>query len=415
MVKWKSQDKNLKALPKARLKKYNLHWNKISLMETFLISILAFALTAGQLIRIPLGQGGITILDITVFIFSLAALINLKFKTKRPPQHILAAFIFIAVMILSLIFSPLDLNSSEYLTCFFYTLRFLMYIIFGWLIYLDAFNLKKESFRILLISGVSFAVLGLLQFIFFPNLDFLQIAGWDPHYFRTVSTFLDPNFAGSFLVLTLIIILNFRHEPIMTPRVFGLLFFIVYLALLTTFSRSGYLMFLVSGMTFSFFKRSKIYFASTLVLFITLLLGFQIYTQLVTKPRNIDRTQSATSRLDTWQQGLALFQKSPFLGVGFNAYRYALRENRLGDEQFLASHGSSGNDSSLLFVLSTTGILGLLSYLYFLWSLVKSSGMKNVTLIAALIGLFVHSFFANSLFYSPILAWVLLTSLNPKK
>ncbi|MBI2599428.1 O-antigen ligase family protein [Candidatus Daviesbacteria bacterium] len=381
-----------------------------------IVPILAFALTAGQLIRVPLGgQGAITILDITVFLFCMGALINLRFRIKKPPQYILAAVIFIAVAALSLIFTPLKLSRPEYLTSFFYILRFALYIFLGWLLYANAFNLGKGTTKALLISGISFAVLGLLQFIFFPNLDFLQTAGWDPHYFRTVSTFLDPNFAGGFLVLTLIIILSLRNEPIMTPRVFGTLFFIVYLTLLTTFSRSGYLMFLVSGMTLSFFKRSRIYFASTLVLFITLLLGFQIYTQLVTKPLNIDRTQSASSRLDTWQQGLAIFQKSPLLGVGFNAYRYALKEYKLGDEQFLASHGSSGNDSSLLFVLSTTGIAGFLAYLYFLWSLVKSSGGGNIILIVVVAGLLIHSLFANSLFYPPVLAWILIIAAAPKK
>ncbi|MCR4306232.1 MAG: hypothetical protein NUV73_04065, partial [Candidatus Daviesbacteria bacterium] len=253
--------------------------NKVSLMTTLLISILAFAMTAGQLIRIPLGgQGAVTILDITAFLFCLGALFNLRSKLKKPPQHILAAFIFIAIAISSLIFTPLQLTRSEYLTSFFYILRFSLYIIFGWLLFLNAFNLQKKISKILLISGISFAGLGILQFIFFPNLNFLQIAGWDPHYFRTVSTFLDPNFAGSFLVLTLLLLPSLRE--VATTKQSSLIFIFIFAALLTTFSRSSYLMFLFSGLTFAFLKKSKTLAAITLILFVILLTGFQTYTYL---------------------------------------------------------------------------------------------------------------------------------------
>lgn len=166
----------------------------------------------------------------------------------------------------------------------------------------------------------------------------------------------------------------------------------------------------------SFLKKSKILFLASIFLFLGLMLGFQIYTQMVAQPRNIDRAKSATSRLSTWQQGLHLFQKFPILGVGFNAYRYGLKEYNLGDEQFLKSHGSSSNDSSLLYVAATTGIIGLLSFLYFLCSLVYTNySQYRIIILPALLGLLIHSFFANSLFYPPILLWILLISVFSKK
>ena len=386
-------------------------------MSILLISILAFAVASGQLIRIPVGaQGGITILDITVSLLCLGGLLKLKFNLKKPPLQSISAFIFLSLAALSLIFTHLHLTSEEYIMSFSYTVRFFLYVLFAWLVFSSAFgNLKENLTKIFLLSGISFAVLGLLQFIFFPNLDFLNASGWDPHYFRTVSTFLDPNFAGAFLVLALILFLSLRGGSLRPTWQSLLLFTLMYVALLTTFSRSSYLMFLISGLTFSFLKKSKTFAFATILLFALLLIGFQIYTNLVAKPRNIDRAQSASSRLNTWEQGITLFQKSPVLGIGYNAYRYGIREYNLGDEQFLASHGASSNDSSLLFVLSTTGILGLLVYLYFLWTLLKSSNGKNFTLFAVLVGLLVHSIFANSLFYPPILAWILLISVTPKK
>lgn len=382
-------------------------------MNTFLISILAFAISAGQLIRIPFGRGGITLLDITVFLFCLAGLIKNRFHFKKIPLSILSALIFLGVAVISLVVTPLNLTTTEYLNSFSYAVRFSFYILFTWLIILEGFgNFGKNLTKAFLISGVAFAALGLLQFIFFPNLDFLVSAGWDPHYFRTVSTFFDPNFAGAFLILTLLSLMGYSAKQ---PKDFYIIFSLVYLALLTTFSRSSYLMFLVSGLTFSLLKKSKILFIVTILLFLGLMLGFKTYTQVVAEPRNINRGQSASFRFNTWQQGLTLFQKSPILGVGFNAYRYGIRQYNLGGNQFLTSHGSSSNDSSLLFVLSTTGIIGLAAYLFFLWSLIKEGLKQNLILSAGIAGLIIHSIFANSLFYPPILLWLLSKSVTPKK
>lgn len=174
-------------------------------------------------------------------------------------------------------------------------------------------------------------------------------------------------------------------------------------------------MFLISGLTFSLLKKSKIFFISTIILFTILLAGFQIYGENIAKPRNINREQSAVSRVNTWQQGFTIFQQSPILGVGFNAYRYALKEYKLGDGEFIKSHGSSGNDSSLLFVASTTGLVGLIIYLAFMLSLLKYSYPKNPVLISAIVGLLIHSFFANSLFYPPLLLWIILIAVQESK
>lgn len=375
--------------------------------------ILTSAIASGQLIRIPVAGSGITSLDITIALFCLLGLLKTKLKLRKPPAQITAALIFISLATVSLLITPLHLKFNEYITSFLYIVRFALYILFALLIFSDAFGDFRQSLKkVLLLSGISFAVLGLLQFILFPNLEFLVYLGWDPHYFRTVSTFFDPNFAGGFFVLTLLLVIqNFAADKIWNT----LFFIIIYLALLTTFSRSSYAMFLVSGLVFSMLKRSIKLGFITIIFFVVLLTGFRIYSQLVASPRNIDRIQSASFRFNTWQQGLTLFQKSPILGIGFNAYRYGIGEYNLGDTLFLESHGSSSNDSSLLFVASTTGALGLIAYLFFLWTLLKSYKEKNLILTAALAGLIIHSFFANSLFYPPILAWILIISVAPKK
>lgn len=369
--------------------------------------ILTLGFVSGQLIRIPISTGGITLLDLIVIFFSIFGLFRLRGKLVKPPKFIIAAFLFALSGTVSLIFTPLHLNLNETLTSFSYTLRFLIYIFLAWLIFSNAFpDFKNKINGSLITSGVILAILGILQIIFIPNLMFLTTWGWDPHYFRTVSTFLDPNFIGAFFVLTLLLLVSSKQKVKSKKFIFSV--FIIYLALLTTFSRSSYLMFLLSGLTFSILKKSKTLIISTVMLFLILLLGFQIYAQAVATPRGIDRGQSASFRINTWQQGISLFEKFPILGIGFNSYRYGIREYDLGDNQFLQSHGASTNDSSFLYIVSTTGLVGYSIYLSFLYFLVKSRGVKDIVLFASLVGLLIHSLFANSFFYPFILLWILL-------
>lgn len=380
--------------------------------------LLTLSILAGQLIKIPLsGNLGPTLLDLYILLLAAGGIYKLKFKLKKPPVFIIYGLAFAAIATGSLIFTPLHLTAFEYTISFSYTLRFVLYLLTAWIIHSGAFaEFKKNVPLAFLISGVGLAILGLLQFIFLPDLRFLQQWGWDPHYFRTVSTFLDPNFAGAYFVLTLLLLISCLGDRTISklkPKVFYILFTIVYIALLTTFSRSSYSMFLISGLVLSTLKKSKTLLLATILLSALLLGSFYLYVQGVAIPRHINRTESAQFRLDTWKQGLILFQSHPILGVGFNAYRYALRENYLADSQSLKNHGSSTNDSSLLYIASTTGILGLLGYAFFIFFLIKSCWKEKI-LPAALAGLIAQSFFANSLFYPPILLWVVLIYLFGK-
>lgn len=370
---------------------------------------LIVATVIGQLIRIPFERGGITILDVSIFGLNLTGLILNKFRLKPPSIFIKAALVFIFVALFSLILSPIKLSQQEFIVSLGYIIRFSLYILFAWILYSGALKeLAKFAKQILLISGLSLSIIGLLQFVLLPDLKFLQSNGWDPHYFRTVSTFLDPNFAGAYFALTFIILMSLRSRTVWCRSCSLLLMGVVYLALLTTFSRSSYLMFFVSLATLAYATRSYKKALLAIILTVGLFLVFLSYSKEVAAPKNIDREQSAKLRLSTWQQGWQLFQEHPILGVGFNAYRFALKQSKLGDEQFLSSRGSSSNDSSLLFVASTTGVVGLIAYLGMLFSLLKFGYLKNAILFSGLLGLLIHSIFANSLFYPPILLWIIL-------
>lgn len=386
-------------------------------MLNVLTSILALPLILGQTIRMPFGQGtGFTFLDLAIITLGFLALFNLRFRLKKPPLALILALIFIAISIISLIFTPLKLNTLEYATSFAYTVRFASYLLLGWALYSGAFtNFQKNIPSALLISGITLAVLGLLQLIFIPNLEFLAKDGWDPHYFRTASTLFDPNFAGAYFVLTLILLISGILS--LNKKLSVIMFLIVYFATITTFSRSVTLMFIVSFLTFAFMKRSIKIFALTFLLSLGFFTGFFVYNLAIAQPRNIDRTKSAEYRLNAWEQGLKIFESSPILGIGFNSYRFALEKQQIISPQEALSRSASGNDSSLLFAAATTGIIGFITYVVLLISIIIAS-FKNymsgnkwgIILLSALTGLAVHSLFVNSLFYPWILIWVTLSS-----
>ena len=108
----------------------------------------------------------------------------------------------------------------------------------------------------------------------------------------------------------------------------------------------------------------------------------------------LERVFSLNQRFANYREGLQLIKLSPVFGLGFNTMRYYRND--------FVSHAAAGLDSSLLFVLATTGIIGLLTYLNLLKSLWQTSLLVKLSLSAVL----VHSLFQNSFFYPLIMIWL---------
>lgn len=299
-----------------------------------------------------------------------------------------------------------------------YTLYFLIFPIFfsyGWWqrkhkkpIYWDFW---------LILSAVFLSIFGFVQLVFFP--DFSQMAvlgGWDPHKNRLLSTFFDPNFTGAFLALNILIIL---------PQLAGLkkgrekMFFVtalpvLFLALLLTFSRSAWALLALGFLVLGVLKQRRL-------LLIGLIISLAIYwlvPRVQTRLAGItDPADSAAYRLVSWSQTVKIWEKYPLFGAGFGNYRLASKEMGFFEAGDWGGRSGSGSDSSLLLVLATTGPLGLIIFLgqylllfsYVLFSFFKKGlGSLDFALLSMLAGLFVESFFINSLFYLPILAFFLI-------
>lgn len=371
----------------------------------YLLYTLLFLFPLANLGRIELGGGvNFTINDIAVLVFVKLFFLYKIFKHQKIifPKHTKEILLFIFVAFVSLLIGSRNLTTTQTIVSALYLARF---IIYG-LIYLVVYNLTLEKqiqekfvHKILLILGVIISLLGLFQYIVYPDLGNLSYLGWDPHQYRVFVPFFDPIFTGAILVLSLIIWMNYKER--INRNLYGLAGFSIYSALMLTYSRAAYLMLITAIICTSYFKKSwKFLFIGVLLMFCTILiLPNRSYGN------NIQREETLASRIKNWSNAITIIKKNFILGVGFDSYRYAqLKEGFLG-EDWETNHAGAGVDNSFLFIFATTGFIGLIIFLI----LVKNMVLDNLIhpiLLTSFISLIVFSFTANALFYTFIMEWM---------
>lgn len=380
----------------------------------------------GELARIDLQNNiAVTGIDIGVGVLLVSTLVLLRTHHKNV-SLLKPIGIFLGVCLLSLVSNFSNLKQNEFLVSFLYLLRFAAYTSVYFLIAGLPSAIQRKIRYFLILSGGLLLTGGYLQFFFYPSLRNLYYLGWDVHLYRMFSSFLDPNFFGAFLVLYMLFLLStlsFKRLPRSlsftcndVTTIFLLLLLIsTVIGIVLTYSRSAYIMAVVGVITYFFVKRpsKKIIYSAVVILGIGVIsyFGFTKYSE----GTNLLRGNSSKARIATSENALIIFQKNPVFGVGFNAYRYA--QNRYhflspNQSHVTVDHGAAGTDNSFLFVLATTGIIGLFAYLYLLWCIVKQQKknlQKNMlapVIISSVLALCIDSFFVNSLFYSFIMIWM---------
>ncbi len=338
------------------------------------IFFLLLLFPVGQLLRFDVGSGVVIhVNDIFVGIIGFMGIIRsirIKSELKKP----LIIFIFTMAVSLLVNFKNYTLIQIAISSLYF----------FRWVAYAGLYFFFKDvkfSKKYLLFPVLVVAILGIIQYLLIPNVSFLAATNWDNHYFRLVSTFLDPGFTGAILTLGLLGSFN----PI------------VFTALALTYSRAAYLMYFIGFGLLAWYKKSLRLFVVTALV---LLVAVAVIPKTFGEGTKLGREASIFSRFESWGTAITIWQKSPVFGIGFDTYRYATNNNAV-------SHSGAGSDSSLLNILATTGLVGLLSYLYLLknmWGQGKT--LFKVSLAAVLI----NSWFNNGLLYPWIMEylWLLL-------
>lgn len=371
-----------------------------------IITIFLLSLIFGQLPSLlPVLNLPIFVHDIFLVILLFASGVALIRRKKIYDAPLIKPTLtFIAVVLVSLSVNLGHVGSGQLSYAGLYLGRWIAYALVYFVV-IQKLVPAKTWLKGLYAFGTALAILGILQFIFYPSLANLRYLGWDPYYYRLFSTLFDPNFTGLILALTVFLGFSFARRPL-AKLIFCQM--IIAVALFLTFSRSAYLAFFVGLGVYGFFTKSwKLVFGFLLsiVIFITIPKpGFEAF--------NLMREVSSVARFNNWLQSFNLFLFAPIFGHGFNLLAHSSSTN-------VPSHAGAGVDNSFLFILDTAGLVGLLVIFYFAVKLIKpaqkllkkkETRSLGITFLASLTALALHSLFNNSLFYpwTAIWLWILL-------
>jgi O-antigen ligase len=284
------------------------------------------------------------------------------------------------------------------------------------LVYLAVINIVRgddvmDVWKSLETMMLVFAIFGIFQSIFLPH--FAQMVypdsrisiDWDEQGHRLVSTMLEPNIAGSMIMLVLLVniaqLAGGESVPIWKPIVF-------LAALVATLSRSSFVG-LAAGLVVILAARRmsrRILRLATVggLLFLAALPKLIIYASKFNKLTISDA--SAMSRVAGWIRALRIWADHPVFGIGFNTFGYVAE--RYGGERAGAS--SFSGDGGLLFIAVMTGIVGLALYLAMLTVIFRrcrrvwrdpaspsSWRALAVGIAAGIVAVCVHALFVNSL------------------
>lgn len=372
----------------------------------FLLVGVIFTTILGEFGQYPFGTSNLSVslTDLVLFI-TVCFFLIWKVAIKREfniPRFVWPLYLFLLSGLIGLIL-------SGQFSGIFYLLRFILYSSIAMIFFnlkMDL-NLKFESFlKPAILSGLVLSVLGFIQLLILPDLDLLSLYGYDPHKNRLVSSFLDPNFSGVYLGLSFLCSIYFTYKD--KSKFYLVSSLIILTAVILTFSRTAYLMLFMEIFLLGIMKSKKILLG---LVGVTLLLYLFVspFQSRISGAFKLD--VSASERFFSWQNGLVIFQNNPIFGVGFNNIRYAQEEYNL-TKVFSSDGGNSGSgiDSGFLFVAATSGILGLLFYIYFWINLLflsfkerNDNNLKFILVFSYIGALIIAGQFINALFYPPIM------------
>jgi len=243
-------------------------------------------------------------------------------------------------------------------------------------------HFQHKFLNIILFSNIIF---GFIQYFTWPDFTIMSSQNWDPHLYRLVSTYFDPTFTG-LIFLFILVYFYFYSSTFLSAQLSILGYLFIYIAIALTYSRSTFLTFIIVFSYISYIKKNKKIFIYSLIIFLSTLI---ILPRMPGEGTKLERTSSFYAKIANYQQGLKIFINHPITGIGYNNIPLLNHQNT-------QSHANSGFDGSLLTIAITTGILGLT-----LLILGVNYEFKNASLFyqSLLLAIFIHSLFANSLFY----------------
>lgn len=345
-------------------------------MLNFFFFSLLFFLPFNEVFRVHLFNGiFIRPIDIIVISFNLYLLIK---QQKFEKKFSIASILLAGSLTISLV---VNLSQSQ-LSSFAYLLRFLNYLLFLNLVRKSAKRFSKKSLEICLI----FILLsGFIQYFFYPDLRNLLYLGYDPHLYRLFGLELDPNSIGLIFLWSICWFLVYKNYLIVSLFVLGLIL---------TFSRISWGIFVILSLIVGYnFKHFKVLGLCLLLLVVIVI----IIPKRFGEGNNLLRVNSIYAKQKSFNKTLNLLKKNYIFGVGFNNLPYYQNTK---NKTNISDNSQYGIDNSFFTIVATSGIFGLITYLYFFIWLWKNGKFwqKMLVLCYFLHSLSVNSFFGGSTF-----------------
>ena len=341
--------------------------------------------------------------DVSAVFFSLISityLLFIKYKFSIPKVYFFY-LLFCIICILSLVVNLYRYNTLQFLYAASYLFRLGTFVFLGIGIFgLIRQNILSSGFIInaLMNSSLALSILGFVQLILLPDFRVLDPAlGWDPHVNRLASTFFDPNFLGGYLGLCICIFLGQYFYGYKWKNYQWFLYFVIpTIALCLTFSRSAWALFAVVIFLYGILRARYLLLLGVFVAFTAYYAVPRVQTRLA---GTTDPSDSASFRIISWNSSLEIFNDNPLLGIGFNSYKYSQISHGFLPKHGFIPNSASGADSSFLFVLATTGLVG---FLIFLCAYLYSMSVSPAYFVF-FSGLFIQTQFINAFFYAPVM------------
>jgi len=398
--------------------------------QKFILIFILLSILPGMLGRFttePKGGTAILLTDLLIMILMLGFLlkkVSVKKDWKLSQVHS-AIFIFFLVACISFfngIYHLYDLGTlelKEVITSFLYLMRWIGYACIFFSLHERIKENKKERnywLNWLVIITFATSILGFLQLIFYPDFfDMFVNYGWDPHKNRLLGTFFDPNLIGSFLAFNATVFIGILLHSKNLKKNKWLIFVttISLIAMVLTLSRTSYIAFLGGFVIITLLKSRKILIIGLMCMLAGLLLNPTVFERI---SQGVTIDDSAQKHIESWVDGANLIKSYPILGIGYNMLPSVYDDLALVDEWDV--NNRSGIENSFFTIWVTTGIIGLLSYLYIYLILIIKSYKNwqnkklsnnyrglNLGILGGIIALIISSAFVNSLLFSYIVVF----------
>lgn len=287
--------------------------------------------------------------------------------------------------------------------------------------YVSQFFLDKKKIKILLYvfaaSTLLVCVDGIYQrlvgYDFIRGFNLATVTGLGNNLSGVTATFRHYNDFAAFLVVVFFILLGLSRKSTKILLQSFIIFVIILTAvnLVFTYSRGAWASFLIINVLLMIYSPDKKIKAYSLTSFILFMLGIIIIPSVGERFIFMFKKGGDATRFRVWGAAIEMFKDSPILGKGLGTFMGNFRQYSKLNIQY--AH------NCYLQILAESGLLGLVSFLWFLGQIViggykklcAKSDSLFLGLFSAFLAFLVHIFFDTQLYTVKLSAlfWVLAT------